>query len=105
MLIDNLVGNAIKYSPPDSAVHVRVHREPDALQLLVIDEGPGIAADLRERVLDRFYRVPGQTEPGSGLGLSIAKTVADRHGAQLELTDGPNGKGLQVALRFSVLRQ
>lgn len=102
-LIDNLVVNAIKYAPPDSSVRVRMHRELGALQVLVTDEGPGVAPELRERVFDRFYRVPGQTQSGSGLGLAIAKTVADRHGAKLELTDGPNCKGLAVALRFTAL--
>jgi signal transduction histidine kinase len=105
MLIDNLVGNAIKYAPADSSVRVRMHREPDTLRLVVTDEGPGIAPELRERVFDRFYRVPGQTQAGSGLGLAIAKTVADHHGAKLELGDGPNGKGLAVALRFTTVCQ
>lgn len=101
MLVDNVVGNAIKYAPADSTVRVRVLREPGTVQLLVIDEGPGIAPELRERVFDRFYRVPGQTQPGSGLGLAIVKTVADRHGATLELADGPDAKGLQIRLRFA----
>lgn len=102
MLVDNVVGNAIKYAPAESTVRVRVLRESGAVQLLVIDEGPGIAPELRERVLDRFFRVPGQSQPGSGLGLAIAKTVADRHGATLELLDGPDARGLQVRLRFAV---
>ena len=101
MLVDNLVGNAIKYGPVDSTVRVRLLRQPDAVELLVIDEGPGVAPALRDRVFDRFYRVPGQTQPGSGLGLSIARAVADRHGATLELADGPDAKGLQVRLRFA----
>jgi signal transduction histidine kinase len=101
MLIDNLVGNAIKYSPGGSTVRVRVHREHDTVQLVVSDEGPGIPPELRERVFDRFYRVPGQDQPGSGLGLAIAKAVADRHGASLELADGPDQQGLQVTLRFA----
>jgi signal transduction histidine kinase len=101
MMIDNLVGNAIKYSPVGSTVRVRVHHEPGAVQLLVIDEGPGIAPELRARVFDRFYRVPGQAQPGSGLGLAIVKTVAEHHGATLELADGPDAIGLQVRLRFA----
>lgn len=100
MLVDNVVSNAIKYAPAGSTVRVRVLREPGTVQLLVIDEGPGIAPELRERVFDRFYRVPGQTKPGSGLGLAIVKTVADHHGATLELSDGADAKGLQVRLRF-----
>jgi signal transduction histidine kinase len=101
MLIDNLVGNAIKYSPVGSVVRVRVHNEPGAVQLLGLDEGPGIAPEFRARVLDRFYRVPGQDQPGSGLGLAIAKSVADRHGASLELVDGPDAQGLMVRVRLA----
>jgi signal transduction histidine kinase len=100
-MVDNLVDNAIKYSPAGSMVRVRVHREHDAVQLIVVDEGPGIAPTLRERVFDRFYRVPGHSEAGSGLGLAIVKTVAVRHGASLELADGPDAIGLQVRLRFA----
>lgn len=101
MLVDNLVGNAIKYSPVGSTVHVRVQLEHGAVQLLVTDEGPGIAPELRARVFDRFYRVPGQDQPGSGLGLAIAKAVADRHGASLELFDGPDAQGLMVRVRMA----
>ena len=101
MLVDNLVGNAIKYSPVGSTVRVRVHREHDVVQLLVSDEGPGIEPELRERVFDRFYRAPGQDQPGSGLGLAIAKSVADRHGASLELADGPDATGLLVRVRLA----
>jgi signal transduction histidine kinase len=100
-LVDNLVGNAIKHSPPGATVVVKLVRHKGTLELRVIDEGPGIAPALRERVFDRFYRIPGQTQPGSGLGLAIAKTVADRHGASLELDGGPNERGLQVTLRFA----
>jgi signal transduction histidine kinase len=101
MLVDNLVGNAIKYSPAGSTVRVRVRREHGTVQLRMSDEGPGIPPELRERVFDRFYRAPAQDQPGSGLGLAIAKAVADRHGASLELADGPDHQGLQVTLRFA----
>jgi two-component system sensor histidine kinase QseC len=99
-LVDNLAGNAIKYAPAGSTVRVRALRNVGHVQLEVLDEGPGIAPELRARVFDRFYRVPGQTQPGSGLGLAIVKSVADQHGARLELEDGPNAKGLLVRVRF-----
>jgi signal transduction histidine kinase len=101
MLVDNLVGNAIKYSPAGSTVRVRVQRDDDAVQFVVTDEGPGIRPELRARVFDRFYRAPDQDQPGSGLGLAIAKSVADRHGASLELGDGPDAKGLRVRVRMA----
>jgi signal transduction histidine kinase len=100
VLIDNLVSNAVKYSPPGATVHVTMARDADFVQLTVADEGPGIAAELRARVFDRFFRAPGQTQTGSGLGLAIAKAVADRHGATLELSSGAASKGLQVRLRL-----
>jgi two-component system sensor histidine kinase QseC len=101
MLVDNLVGNAIKYAPAGSTVRVRALRNGGHVQLEVLDEGPGIAPGLRTRVFDRFYRIPGQTQPGSGLGLAIVKSVADQHGASVELTDGPNAKGLLVRVRLA----
>ncbi len=99
-LIDNLVGNAVKYSPPSGTVKVELQGEANAVELTVTDQGPGIAAELRERVFERFFRAPGQAQSGSGLGLAIAKAVADRHGATLELSSGPNELGLQVRLRM-----
>jgi two-component system sensor histidine kinase QseC len=96
-LVDNLVENAIKYSPAGSMVSVRVGADAS---LVVEDAGPGIAADWRERVFDRFFRVPDQSQPGSGLGLAIVKSVADRHGAMVELADGPGGRGLRVTVRW-----
>jgi two-component system, OmpR family, sensor histidine kinase QseC len=98
-LVDNLVGNAVKYSPPGGTVKVELQGEANAVQLTVTDQGPGIAPELRERVFERFFRAPGQAQSGSGLGLAIAKAVADRHGATLELSSGPNELGLQVRLR------
>ncbi len=97
-LIDNLVGNAVKYSPPGGTVRVTVRADANAVQMTVTDQGPGIAPELRERVFERFFRAPGQAQSGSGLGLAIAKAVADRHGATLELSSGPEGLGLRVML-------
>ena len=68
--------------------------------LKVVDNGPGIPADERSRVLDRFYRRPGTSPPGSGLGMAIVKAIADTHGATLELDAGPDDQGLAVSVRF-----
>ena len=70
-----------------------------AVRLTVDDSGPGIPAQERERVFDRFHRRSGSTEGGSGLGLAIVKAIAERHGAMLELGDSPLG-GLRVMLEF-----
>ena len=98
-MIDNLVNNAIKYSPSGSTVVVHVaHEGPHAL-LTVADQGPGIPAALRERVFDRFFRNPDQTQSGSGLGLAIVKSVVDRHGGEVTLGETAEG-GLLVTVRL-----
>lgn len=95
-LLDNIIGNALKYSPDGGAVLVRLEERT----LTVSDQGPGIAPELRRKVFERFYRVPGQELPGSGLGLSIAERAALRNGARIALADGPDGRGLTVTLAF-----
>jgi signal transduction histidine kinase len=66
----------------------------------VSDDGPGIEPAERARVFDRFYRHAGTAVPGSGLGLAIVKTIADAHGASLQLAAGLNGRGLSVTVTF-----
>jgi signal transduction histidine kinase len=104
-LVDNVVGNAVKYSPGDTTVRVRLTYAAEVVQLDVIDEGPGVAIEQRARVFDRFYRAPNQMQAGSGLGLAIAKSVADRHGATIELSEGSDAKGLRVTLRLAAHRR
>jgi two-component system OmpR family sensor kinase/two-component system sensor histidine kinase QseC len=98
-LLRNLVDNALRYSPAAARVVVRIAREGDTALLQVDDAGPGIPATERERVFDRFYRRASTGEEGSGLGLAIVRSVADRHGAALAMTESPAG-GLRVTLRL-----
>ncbi len=102
VLVRNLLDNAVKYTPAGGRVEVAVQPEGNSLVLSVEDSGPGIPAAERERVFDRFYRVPGATEsaPGTGLGLPIVRAVAQRHGATVRLDDSASG-GLRVEVRFS----
>jgi two-component system sensor histidine kinase QseC len=79
-LIDNLVENAIKYSPRGSSVTVSLHAERGQAVLHVADQGPGIAPALYERVLDRFFRAPAAGAAGQRLGLSIVASVVRQHG-------------------------
>ncbi|MCE4558214.1 sensor histidine kinase [Pelomonas cellulosilytica] len=95
----NLIHNALQHAPPGSAVQVSCGPERAGAQLAVQDQGPGIPADERERVLERFYQRPGR-QGGSGLGLSIVHEVARRHGARLVLADTTAGPGLRVSLHF-----
>jgi signal transduction histidine kinase len=99
VLVRNLVDNAVRYTPAGGRVQVRCRRLADAALLEVIDNGPGIAAADRQRAFDRFYRRASAPEEGSGLGLAIVKAIAERHGAQVNLTDASGG-GLCVAVAF-----
>jgi len=100
-LLDNLLENAIKHSPPKTTVRVTVARADDGGAALTIDDaGPGIPQGLRERVFERFFRAPDQAQPGSGLGLAIVRAVADTHGASVLLGDAPPGYGLRVTVNF-----
>lgn len=100
-LVDNLVGNAIKYSPENGRIAVNLAPRADGgCTLTFSDQGPGIADALRQRVFERFYRIPGQNESGSGLGLAIAERAAARNGATIRLDAGPDGRGLLVSVDF-----
>ena len=98
-LTRNLVDNAVRYTPEGGQVDVFVENSGAAV-LKVVDNGPGIPVEERSRVLDRFYRRPGTSPPGSGLGMAIVKAIADAHGATLALDSGPDGRGLAVSVRF-----
>jgi two-component system, OmpR family, sensor kinase len=110
VLFNNLVDNALKYTPAGGRIDVAV-READGHAIVEIcDTGPGIAAAERARVFDRFYRGPVSVDPaadrstdsagGSGLGLAIVQRIANQHGAAITLADGPGGIGLRVTVRF-----
>ncbi|NUU01497.1 sensor histidine kinase [Herbaspirillum robiniae] len=99
-LVDNLVENAIKYSPAQGRVEVALHASAQAIVLRVSDAGPGIAPELRERVFDRFFRDPDQTQSGSGLGLAIVQTVARQHGGSVALDTSAEG-GLMVTVTLA----
>jgi two-component system OmpR family sensor kinase len=109
-LFSNLIDNAVRYTPRGGRVDVAVLKEGGQVALSVRDNGPGIAPAERERVFDRFYRgqpgaVPDETGKsgsvrGSGLGLAIVKSIVSRHGAEISLGEGLDGKGLGVTVRF-----
>jgi two-component system sensor histidine kinase QseC len=99
-LIDNLVENAIKHSPVRGVVRVVVDSRDGCARVTVDDQGPGIPLSLRERVFERFFRAPDQSQPGSGLGLAIVRSVADAHGAVVALGDREPGSGLRVRVDF-----
>lgn len=99
-LLGNLVDNAIRYTPAGGRVTVDAFTEDARAILAVTDTGPGIPPEERQRVFDRFYRLPGSGAQGSGLGLAIVRQIADAHRAEIELGEGEAGRGLRVTVRF-----
>jgi two-component system sensor histidine kinase TctE len=97
--LSNLVHNAIEYSSRGGRVTVRTGRRNGHAFLEVEDDGPGIAPEERERVLERFYRVPGTPGTGSGLGLAIVREIAASHTASLFVAEGTTG-GCRVGITF-----
>ncbi|NDP60971.1 MAG: sensor histidine kinase, partial [Oxalobacteraceae bacterium] len=100
ILLRNLLENALRYTPPGGVIRLACGVSDGAAYLSVADSGPGIPVEMRERVFDRFVRLADAGKPGSGLGLSIVKRIAEAHGAHLLLTDGLQGTGLTVTVIF-----
>ena len=102
-LVRNLVTNAINFTPPGGRIDLSVEKKHNEIILRVKDNGPGIPEKERERVFDPFYRILGNDETGSGLGLSIVHTIAVRIGAvvRLEYSNKISGAGLCVTVIFA----
>jgi signal transduction histidine kinase len=101
----NLLTNAINHSPAGGEVRLRAIRDNDGLVLFTIsDDGPGIPPEYHQRIFDRFFRVPGQTRSGAGLGLSIAREIAIAHGGRISVKSGP-GQGATFCLELKAAPQ
>ena len=103
--MSNLMDNAVKYTPEGGAIRLEARRGADGdVELVVVDSGPGIPVEDRERAIERFVRLEqSRSQPGSGLGLSLAAAVAEAHTGKLVLGDGggpPTRPGLSVTLRL-----
>lgn len=98
IVLRNLVGNALRYCPAGSRVDVEALRHAGRDRIAVRDDGPGVDPADRQRLTERFFRVLGQEEGGSGLGLSIVQRIADLHGIVLGFGPGLEGRGLGVTL-------
>jgi two-component system sensor histidine kinase QseC len=99
-LVINLLDNAVRYGPEGGRVRLALRRENGRATLSVSDEGPGIPAELRERVFESYYRIPGSAGTGSGLGLAIVREIAEAHGARVAVEDATGGTGTRVAVAF-----
>jgi two-component system sensor histidine kinase QseC len=96
--VDNLLDNAIRYGASGGRILVSLCDTERAAELIVADDGPGIPLGYRERVTERFFRVPGTTEPGSGLGLAIVQCIVQLHHGTFTLRSGVGGQGLAACI-------
>ena len=89
-VLGNLIENAVKYSPEGGEVHVSASAANGAVRIAVRDAGPGIPGDQQGRIFEKFGRVdvPGASKPGTGLGLFIARSIAEAHGGSLDVSSG-----------------
>jgi two-component system sensor histidine kinase KdpD len=93
-VIFTLLENAAKYSGPSTKITVSVRQKEKNICFAVDDEGPGIPADLRDHVFEKFFRAGSQ--PGLGMGLAIARGIVQAHGGKIWIENGPDGKGTSV---------
>jgi two-component system sensor histidine kinase QseC len=106
-LLQNLILNANKYTPPKGVISVNIKSKDNAVMLCVEDSGPGIAEEDRVRVFERFYRVGGDRHAsgilGCGLGLAIVQHISTFHGAKVELAVSAELGGLNVMVEFPAI--
>jgi two-component system sensor histidine kinase QseC len=98
-LLTNLLDNAVRYGPEGGRVRAELGLEGGTAALAITDTGPGIPAELRERVFESYYRIPGTAGSGGGLGLAIVREVAEAHGARVAIEDGPGAHGTRIVVR------
>lgn len=104
--VRNVIDNALRYGREGGRVEITCDSPADAdgarVRLCIADDGPGVPVDERARIFERFYRVPGTAQPGSGIGLSLVARIAESHGGSVEVADGIDGRGLAVILSFPI---
>lgn len=100
---NNLVTNAVKHSPPGGEIHMdAMLTEENEVRFSVMDRGPGISEEFQTRIFDRFFRVPGTTKTGAGLGLSIAREIVVAHGGRIGVKSSPGlGSNFSIVLPAS----
>ena len=100
VLLRNLLDNAVRYSPDGARIEAALRREAGRVVFSVEDSGPGLADADRARLGERFFRVPGSGESGSGLGWSIARRIAAVHGLELQTGRSAALGGLAVRVAW-----
>ncbi|MCG7902630.1 hypothetical protein A3195_12200 [Candidatus Thiodiazotropha endoloripes] len=105
IMLSNLVTNAMKFTPSGNKISVSIKTHYKGVKLAVEDSGPGIPDDKKKWVFERLNRLPGETESGSGLGLSIVKEICELHQGNINLQDRKDETGLIVNLFLPQLRE
>ena len=95
----NLLHNAVRHTPAGGAVTITTGQAGEESIIEVSDTGPGIPADYVDRVFDRFVQVPGETQGGAGLGLSIARSIVRAHGGDIAV-ESAEGEGSTFTVRL-----
>ena len=101
-VLTNLLSNAIRYSPENSKVFVRIVNKNSKIRFEVEDKGPGIAPQYKSKIFDRYFRVPGTIKEGTGLGLSISKEFIEAQGGHISLESVP-GKGSTFVVELNIV--
>ncbi|KRH78107.1 sensor protein QseC [Ferrovum sp. JA12] len=100
IVLRNLIDNALRYAPQPSTIQVLLRTVKGKIELSVIDQGKGIGIAEQEKIFNRFYRLDGTVEQGSGLGLSIVKRILELHQATISLTQLADESGFKVSIFF-----
>jgi signal transduction histidine kinase len=101
-ILDNLLSNALDVAPPGTTVAVRIVDADPWIELHVTDRGPGMPPEVREHAFERFWRAPGATGKGFGLGLAIVDQLARSCGGEARLDPGAGGHGLDAVVRLTI---
>jgi len=97
-LLRNLLDNAIRYSPPGAQIRLSLSQAASHVRLTVADSGPGLSEADLQRLGERFFRVLGHEQPGSGLGWSIVRRIVAAHGGRVQLSRSAELGGLSVQI-------
>ena len=93
-ILENLLSNSLRHTPPDAKIWVRARPEEGGLALVVEDDGPGVPEELREEIFEPFRQAPGSSSehaPGVGIGLSLVRRFAELHGGRAWAEERPGG--------------
>lgn len=100
ILLRNLIDNAVRYTPQNGRIEVLCQKQNESIILKVADNGPGVLPAEREKIFERFYRVAGNGQRGSGIGLSMVAQIASSMKARIEAREGLEGRGFGISLHF-----